>query len=236
MVNKKASLEVGVMVVMTLLLFVYILFAIYSQSSKVSENFNAVSNIYSEKQGYENTLYIKLSEDFLTSYQKVLSENSEKISSYSADLNKVFEEDLKVRFKQTDNSAPTELKKLFEGVTYFSFDGKKVYLGFSPLSAQRVYSNLNITYSSVLNVSTGFDNFDLPSFDKIASVQVICNEGSVKDSEAKACLEQELSDFDVSIVKEKQLKLVSKDEYYVDKEMKKIEFLLSFDYTKSGSS
>jgi hypothetical protein len=235
MINKKASIEVGVMVIMTLLLFIYIIFAISNQSSKVSENFNAVSNIYSEKQGYENTLYIKLTEDFLSSYQKILSENSEKISS-SADLNKVFEEDLKVRFKQTESSVPEDLKKLFSGVTLFYFDGKKVYTSLSPWGAKRVYPNLNITYSSELNVSVGFDNFGLPSLDKIMLIRTVCNEGSVKDSEVKVCLEQELPNFVISVIKEKQLKLVSGDEYYIDKEMKKIEFLLSFDYTESGSS
>lgn len=233
MVNKKASLEVGVMVVMTLLLFLYIIFAISNQSSKVSENFNAVSNIYSEKQGYENTLYLKLTEDFLNSYQKVLSGD---LSSSTTDLNKFFEEDLKVRFKQTESSASEDLKKLFASVNLFSFDGKRAYAGLSTWSAKRVYPNLNITYSSELNVSVDFDNFGLPSLDKIMLARTLCNEESVSDSEANVCLKREFPQFVVSLVKEKQFKLISIDDYYIDKEMKKIEFLLSFDYTEYGSS
>ena len=162
MVNKRASLEVGFMVVMALLLFIYILFAIYSQASKVSEKFNAVSDVYSEKQGYENTLYFKLSEDFLNSYQKILSENSEKILYSSVELNRLFEDDLEALFKQTDSSAPDGLKKLFASVNYFSFDGNKFYLGLSHWNTSRVYSNIIINYSSELNTSIGFDNFDLP--------------------------------------------------------------------------
>jgi len=268
MVNKKASLEEGVMVVMTLLLFVYILFAIYSQSSKVSENFNAVSNIYSEKQGYENTIYLKLSEDFLTSYQKVLSENI--LGSSSVDLNKVFEEDLRDRFKQVDGS--DELKRLFGSINSFSFDGNKSYTGFPSLVAERNYSNFNITYSSGLNVSTGFDNFGLPSFDKIETVYSSCTKFTSK-SEIENCFKMGFPAFIVEIKSadaaisnsapslnyisgsdsssvinsvqvvssgvgdvlfgETNVFLTSQNQYYLNKEMQNIRFVLSFYYKSS---
>jgi hypothetical protein len=151
-------------------------------------------------------------------------------------LNKLFEDDLKVRFKQVGSGVSEDLKKLFLTTDFFMFDGKRVYTGISSLKIDKNYSNINVSYSSVLNISVGFDNFGLPSFDKIELVRVLCSEGDVKDAEVKTCLESEFPMFNVEVIKLGQMKLTSKDSYYINKEMKKIEFLLFFEYTETESA
>jgi len=233
--GKRAAISIAVMVIVTLLLFVYILFAMNVQSSTVSEDYDSIrqlNDIYSEQAGYENTLYFKLAGDFLNSYQRVLKDNSEKLGTESVStLEGAFSADLETNFKRTDDGASDGFKKLFSQVNSFVFDGHRVYVS-SPWNVKKDYSPMNVQYDSTLNISIGFENFGLPSFSEIEGSYLRCQESDQTEEDLKSCLEVEFSRFNVQFnrLNSGQVWLTSKDNYYVDNSLIPIAFTLSFSY------
>lgn len=239
-IRKNASISVGVMVVTTLLLFVFILISLNNSASKISGNFQSVSQlneIYSVQQGYENTLHFRLVEIFLNSYQETLNENSLKIGDgTNIKLNEIFISKIKEKYKKVDKGTHKELTVLFDSASLSILNGNKVFVTLSPWIVDKnlTFSEVNgsrIRYSSVLNSSVSFDMLDLPSFDYIETHYLECVEMNNEEL-IKQCFIEAFPGFDIDSTKLKSgnLILISKDKYYLNKKMDKISFSLVFDY------
>lgn len=255
MFNRKGSVSIAVMVVGTLFLFAAVLFILYTDSSRVSGDFNDVfwyGRVYANETSLENSLYFILLEHFLDNYQLVLKENSEKIGKENINFNEKFRE------KITDSKSYPRPAFLPGYI-----DDKSLVYGFNGLSAGVTIDNwkindtrtdpdgrvlLKINYSSELSSNVSFDRLELPSFDDINRIYCECLRSS-NSNFAKVCFENKFSRFDVSFGdidlhnidgQDKPtrilVKLNSKDKYYINKEMKKIQFNLTFDYFSDGES
>jgi len=296
MSNKKGSISIAVMVVGTLFLFAAVLFILYTDSSRVSGDFNDVfwyGRVYANETSLENSLYFILLESFLDSYQLVLKENSEKIGKENINLNEKFREKITgmkiedvgggVLFTFEDKVTPTD--KATGGLLKNNF----IVYGFNGLSAGVIINNwkanttrtgsdgrvlLKVNYSSKLNANVSFAQLGLLSFNDIVNIYCGCL-GSSSSDIAKTCFENKFPGFDVSfeniysqgssvipsetpttyvsgdmgsnvnVVSSVSgfakpvnilVKLNSKDKYYINKKMKKIEFNLIFNYYEEGKS
>lgn len=261
--GKRAAISVVVMVIVTLFMFISILIAINYSSSKISENFNTVSqlnDVYARQQGYENTLYFKLVESFLDSYQKVLKDNSIRIGNdNSLSLGEVFRLEVDSNFRKVDDDSSPTLKELFSKSDPLVFDGENIYVKNSMFNTGKEFSvsNSQINYVFVLNTSLGFDRLELPSFDDIIKVHSECNSSANKDN-IEVCLNQKIPNFNAALEcfyidqfgvkipsslriidapnqnlmgdEECVIKMKSRDKYYLNKNMANIEFELNFDF------
>lgn len=201
--NKKGDISVAVMVILTLVLFVYVLGAMNSDLAKISGNFNDVSDItdfYARQQAVETTLYFRLVEVSLNSYVETLNENSMNIENDSnLDLNSIFRTKVESKFKNVEVEAPEEMKKLFENVDSVGFDGKNINVVVSNI---RVEENLSydqssgskIYYSPVFNSSFSMNKVGLPSFNEIRSVLLECRKYSATDA-INLCFDSKLLAF-----------------------------------------
>lgn len=237
--SKRGDISVAVMVVLTLVLFVYILAAMSSDLAKLSANFNDVSDFnefYSRQQSIETTLYIRLVEISLNSYVEMLNENSMNIGGNSnLDLNSIFRAKVEKNFKNVNEATPAELKKLFESVDLVSFDGKNINIAISNMKVEENLSydrssDSKIYYSPVLNTSFNFNRVGLPSFDELVIGQEKCSEITDSEENLLICLKEEFPQFSVSFnrVVPGQVHLVSLDSYYLNKKMDLIAFNLMF--------
>lgn len=237
--NKKGDISVGVMVVLTIVLFVYILGAMSLDLAKISGNFDDVSNlndVYSRQQAYETTLYFRLVEVSLNSYKGVIEENYMKIGDPSLDLNALFRANVETNFKKFDEKMPEELKTFFGKVDSFEFDGSNINVS---ISNWKVEENLSsnkedgskVFYSSSLNSSFNFNRVGLPSLNEINQAQFICSEISVSEYDFKDCLNESLPQFSFSVnpASPGRLNVISRDMYYLNKKMDSISFGLFFD-------
>lgn len=245
--NKRGDISVAVMVVLTLVLFAYILAAMSSDLAKISENFNDVSNFnefYSRQQSVETTLYFRLVEISLNSYVETLNDNSMNIGGNSnLDLDFIFRGKVEKNFKMVSEDTPTELKKLFESVNSVNFDGKNINIGISNLKVEENLSydrssGSKIYYSPVLNSSFNMNWVGLPSFDEIALSRGACSEITDSEENLLICLREEFPQFDVGFnrVVPGQVHLVSKDSYYFNKKIEPIAFNLMLDPISKVSS
>jgi hypothetical protein len=285
MKNKKGALAVGVIVVMTILLFSYLFFKVITNSADIKNNLNPVlysGYVYAEKESYENSLYLILFEDFLNSYQKVLGDSSEKIGREKIDLNESFEQE----FKENFDRVVVDSKKFVGGgknnsfLLFLSennydvkFDGNYSSVVFPEWTVERIVSGENFVrskYTSSVESSVGFEKLGLLSFNQIKGIYCECLK-SLSMSDTEKCFRDEFRDFNVTfsdrffsgniptvsgaitggmgssanVVSSLQgtqspswrvVLVKSKEKYYVDGEMKNIEFNLVFDYFEQGET
>ena len=236
--GKKASISVGVMVIVTVLLFTYILISLNNSSTKISENFGIVSqlnDVYSEQQGYENTLHFRLVEVFLNSYQEVLNQNSLEIGPEQKDFNVIFNAKIYSNFVVQDKSIDPVLNNLFLSSHSF-FDGETATISITPWRIERnlTFNEVNgsrIIYSSNLNSSVSFKMLELPSFDYIKKSYSECVKLEEKEL-ISSCFTGAFSGFEIGFSKLDPgiVELISKDSYYINKKMDNIKFSLKFNY------
>jgi hypothetical protein len=243
--NKRGDISVAVMVILTIVLFVYVLGAMNSDLAKISGNFNDVSKleqVYSNHQLAETTLYFRLMEVSLNSYKEVLEENSMKIGDPNLDLNALFKAKVETNFKNY-NGKSEEMKEFFGKVNSFEFDGTTIKISTSVLQIEENLSsnkedNSKVYYSSSLNSSFNLNRVGLPGIDALVISHGICSE--VTDSEVSLldCLNEEFPQFDAGYnrVVPGQVHMVSKDSYYLNKKIELIAFNLMFNHISKTSS
>lgn len=225
--NKTASISVGIMVICTILLFLFTLFAMNSNSGKVIEEYGVIYDLdktYSEKQGYENFLYFKLLESFLDSYSFTLS--NQKGDFDSEGLYPNFVRNISSSFKNIEESSLSTIREVLtksevELVDYDSIGANVI--GWEIVKNKEGSHKIN--YSANLSVLVSVKMLDLPSFKNIEEIYLKCK-GS-ESSEVEGCLVMEFSRFNMEVVlKELDVEIESASSFYVGKEMKKMKFTL----------
>jgi len=235
--NKRGDISVAVMVILTIVLFVYVLGAMNSDLAKISGNFNDVSKleqVYSNHQLAETTLYFRLIEVSLNSYKEVLEENSMKIGDPNLDLNALFKAKVENNFKNY-NGKSEEMKEFFGKVNSFEFDGTTIKISTPVIQVEENLSsnkedNSKVYYSSSLNSSFNLNRIGLPGTAEIVLDYGICSEFKGYEDNLLDCLNEEFPKFTASFnrVVPGQVHMVSKDNYYLAKEMTPIAFNLMF--------
>lgn len=248
--HKRAAISIGVMILLTMALFFFVLGSIFYNSAKITENFKSVSQLneaYSEKQAYENTLHFRLVEVFIKSYSETLNAHSFKIADGSNfDINGDFRIRIDSLFRSLDSSNNDLIKNSFIGIEPLTFDGESIFikmpasvkknLSFSNTGDSKNSSSFN--YSYVLESSVSFGMLGLPSFDKIADGHEKCSEITDSEENFLICLKEEFPQFNPTFnrVVPGQVHLVSKDNYYLDKKMQPFAFNLMFNSASKSSS
>jgi len=256
--GKRADVSSIVLVFLCLTLFMTMLSLINLNKNKIEVQMSAVyymGESYSGAESFKNSVHAALAESFLDSYQKVLAEQSSKFGKENfVDIKSSFGRFVEVGFqkllndhylvrynyetedeKQKDKigsyffvkpSSRYEYNYSSNGIVYRFFGWKDNYtIG----SSQKTL--LKVDYTSDLNISVEFKKLGLPDFDEINFYYNNCKEvGNNDTSKIRDCLQEELRNFDVSLLSadEKKFAIVSRDKYYVDNEMKRIVFELSF--------
>ncbi len=234
MQNKRASISIGIMVIVTLVLFVFILVSLNFQASKLSDNFNAVSQlngIYSEQQGMENTLHFRLVEVFLNSYQETLKENSLKVGKEQVNFKEIFEKKIYSKVTARATEKDSQLNDLFSGIDPVVFNGETVYVTKTPYIIEKnlTFDDLNgsrILYSSSLNSSVSFAMLELPSFNYINESYSSCSGLSSKILIEK-CFVEKFSKFNMGVtIDSTKIIVSSRDKYYLTNKMQVVKFEL----------
>ncbi len=235
--NKRGDISVAVMVILTIVLFVYMLGAMNSDLAKVSGNFNDVlklEQVYSNHQLAETTLYFRLVEVSLNSYKEVLEDNSMKIGDPNLDLNALFKAKVETNFKNYKGKS-NEMKEFFGKVNSFEFDGVAIKISTSILQIEENISSnkedsSKVYYSSSLNSSFNFNRVGLPSLDDVVIGREKCSEMTGSEETLLGCLNEEFPQFSASFnrIVPGQVHLVSLDSYYLNKKMDFIAFNLMF--------
>lgn len=251
MIKKRATVSILIMVMLTLVLFTYLLFSLNTNTSKISGDFELVkevASVYSEKQGNENTVYFKLIKSFIDSYQRELSLNEDKFGiNPDFDFNQDFLFLVNASFRKMNFEGIESNRvvgKIFNG-SILSFDGDSVLVTnkFVIRREARVANKNGILESALdSNVSLGFDKLELYSFDEIRRVYENCtainNQLSVKIA-IKNCFKNNLKNFNFEVdmkndptsktKKIGKIDATSKSKYFIDNKMENIRFVLKFD-------
>jgi len=269
--NKRGSISIAVMAIGTFVIFSALMFMLAINSSKIVGDFGDVysyGGVYAEQRALENSMYFILVEQFLNNYQKVLTENSNKIGSDNIDLNKNFSEKIsKIVIAEPQD---VEMKEfLLKKTPVFSFSGDSANIVVNGWNTNRNNGEkgvfFNTDYYSTISANVNFKMLELMSFDEINRTYKECSALDKQISTKIAiqqCFEQKFDRFDVVLEydinllgesggtpdinipqisnpdsagksenKERGIVTVtSKDKYYIDKEMKNINFVLIFDY------
>lgn len=241
-INKNGSVAIGIIVILTMSLFVFLLYSVNTSINKIDLGMDQVyesGRMYAQKDSYENSIYIFALEEFLNSYYDVVSNYS-----LEKDMNKIFMENISVKINERVNKMMRLYDRSKSSFIFFLnntnrgivFDNETIGVVFSISSFSHSDKNKGIIdyeYLSKIVVNISFDKLSLPSFDDINKSYFICNKS---DIDTRECLRAEFKNFNVSKIEEIpntdyidiKYKLSSKKNYFVNDKMKKMEFLLEY--------
>lgn len=247
--NKRGSIAVGIMTILVVIIYVYLLFSLQINSSNVKEEFDEVyvsGGVYGVVAGLDNSMQLILINSFLKSYEETLSENSLKIDSVN--LNEVFRKKIEENIEDVSkkilvaNNKEVLFVKVLSSPKKIVFDEESVSLEISPEIIKKEYKlderNFSVEYKYNIENKVGFDVFNLSSFNKILSVYKDCSGFEKSSGEIRGCLKDDLLEYDVELLKSEDsddkksetltFKLTTKKEFFIDGENKKISFDLEF--------
>lgn len=206
MLNKRGEVAVGVMVIVTLLLFTFLLVQINVNASNVRDSFTIVysyGDVYTEQESIQNSMYFVLFKSFLNNYKVVLDENSQKIGFEAVNLNDKFREKLSADLAAFSNYQGKNIFELFlkEKKPYITFDGERAKIIIDKWSTEKVIREgdnvyFNTSYSSALSSEVLFKRLELPSFDNIDGIYNDCTKMATEEF-VEICFIANFQRFDV---------------------------------------
>lgn len=206
MFNKRGEVAVGVMVIVALLLFTFLLVQINVNASSVKDSFAIVysyGDVYAAQESMENSLYFVLLESFLNNYKKVLDENSLDIGFSTVNLNDKFKEKMNSDLVVFSNYQGTNRFELFlkEKKPYITFDGESAKIVVDKWREEKVLRDgeniyFNTSYGSALSSEVLFKRLELPSFDNINKIYSDCTQKITEDL-IEVCFKTNLQRFDI---------------------------------------